>query len=798
MKTAVDTFGSVHVVINNAGTVNPVNFENISLKEFRNTIDVHVYGTFKVCHAAWPIFRKQKFGRIINTSSVEGTYSLAGHPSYSAAKMAIVGLTETLAKEGTKYNITANVVSSLHTSRMTELVIPLEKLKLLDCSYVVPLVANLAHADNKDTWGIYEAGGGYFTKVRWARAQGSLLKSDDSNTPSAILKNWSKVVDFSSPEYPIATTDYMAAMKKSKTLGPAEQGETVPFKDKVVIVTGAGAGFGREYALHLGKQGAKVVVNDFLDPEPVVKEITAAGGIAVGDKSNVVDGEHVVKTAVDSFGTVHAVVNNAGILRDKSFSNLTEQQWKDVINVHLYGTFSVTKAAWPYFLKQKYGRVLTVCSTSGIYGNFGQCNYSAAKTGILGLSYALAAEGAKNNIFVNSIAPTAGTNMTKSIFTEELFESLKPKFVAPLVSLLVSEKCPENGRLFEVGGGLTCSTRLQRAQGVSFTSRVVTAEQVYENWSNITHFDLDTVTYPTTMADGTAPMFAAATADKPVSPFDYSERSDFEYDNRDVCLYNLAIGAPATDLRHSFELDPNFEVLPTFGVIPYFKVKLPLDKMLPNFDPRMLLHAEQYLEVRKFPIPTKAKLQIAMRPLEILDKGKAAVVFSESCAFDKETGDEVFYNVSSAFVRGSGNNGGPRALKGNGPLTATNEPPNRAPDFVGEFRVNDNQAAFYRLCGDYNPLHIDPEFAAVGGFQSPILHGLCTFGISTRLLYEKFGMFKNIKARFTGHVFMGETLLVEAWKEGKRVVFQTRIKERNTFAIKAAALELMDSTGAKL
>lgn len=787
----------MHVVINNAGTVRPAGFADMSFEDFKDVVDVVIYGTYKVCRAAWPIFRKQKFGRIISTTSVE-IYGNTNQSNYISAKSGMIGLSETLAKEGSKYNITSNVVSPINASRLIENVLPADIREQLGCEYVVPLVAYLAHADTKDTYGLYELGGGFFNKVRWERSKGSLWKTDDSFTSSAVLKNWNKVMDFTNAEHPTQSSNFLVHTENGLKLGSAAQGEEVSFRGQVVIVTGSGAGIGRAYALHLAKQGAKVVVNDFVNPDDVVAEIKAAGGIAVGDKSNIVDGSHVVKTAIDAFGEIHAVINNAGILRDKSFANITDEQWTQVLDVHLFGTFSVTKAAWPYLVKQKYGRIVNVTSTSGIYGNFGQSNYASAKTGIIGLSAALAFEGQKHNIRVNTIAPSASTGMTKSIFTEEMFNTFKPEYVAPLVTLLASEKCPETSKIFEVGSGWIGATRYQRSGGFSFTSTVVTPEDVKENWDKICDFDDGRAKYPTSISDASSVIIAASGAKKRSDPLKQVARGNYSFKTPDAILYNLAIGAKATELKYSFEGSPDFEVLPSIGVIPSFKASLDVKNLVPNFDPRMLLHAEQYLEVRKYPIPTSGNWAVVVRPLQILDKGKAAVVYAENCIIDKATGEEVFYNVSSSFIRGSGNNGGPRDLNIKGALTAANDPPSRAPDFVSEYKVNEEQAAFYRLTGDFNPLHIDPAFSSVGGFPKPILHGLCFFGITARLLYNQFGKYKNIKVRFAGHVLMGETLRVEAWKEGNRVIFQTKVKDRNTYAIKAAALELLDEGNSKI
>ncbi|CDO54451.1 hypothetical protein DV495_002106 [Geotrichum candidum] len=791
IDAAVKAFGTVHIVINNAGILRDVSFKKITDADWDLINNVHIYGAYKVTKAAWPYFRKQKFGRIINTSSAAGLYGNFGQTNYSAAKLALVGFTETLAKEGQKYNILANAIAPLAASRMTETIMPPEVLERLNPEYIVPLVAYLVHQSSTETYGVYEVGGGFYSKIRWERGSGHIFKADDTFTPSAILKEWNNVVNTRNPEYPNGPANFIEIAERGKNLPPNAQGEPVDLKDQVVIVTGAGAGIGRAYALLLAKLGAKVVVNDFVDPEPVVQEIRQAGGIAVGDKSNVIDGAHVVNTALKEFGSIHAIVNNAGILRDKSFQNLTDDQWKQVIAVHLKGTYAVTKAAWPHLQKQKYGRIINTTSTSGIYGNFGQSNYAAAKLGILGFSKALAVEGQKYNIYVNTIAPNAGTAMTKSIIPDELWKMFKPEQIAPFVSLLASQKAPISGGLFEVGSGWVGATRWQRSGGVFIKNGPVTPEQVRDNWAKIVDFDDGRATYPVKFSDSTKAVLAES---ETPGPLDHVAKADYDLDFKKTILYNLSVGAKASELKHTFEGVDEFEVIPTFGVIPYFSCELPLEKMVPNFNPKMLLHGEQYLEIRSWPLPTEGHLETTMKPLEIVDKGKAAVVIAEATTVDKETGNELFYNVASSFIRGSGGFGGNSKAQDRGAITAANKPPARAPDFVETFKISDEQAAYYRLNGDFNPLHIDPAFAAVGSFPKPILHGLCSFGISGRLLYNKFGAFKNIKVRFTGHVFMGETLQVEAWKVSKsKVIFQTKVLDRNTVAISAAAIELMPS-----
>jgi multifunctional beta-oxidation protein len=207
----------------------------------------------------------------------------------------------------------------------------------------------------------------------------------------------------------------------------------------------------------------------------------------------------------------------------------------------------------------------------------------------------------------------------------------------------------------------------------------------------------------------------------------------------------------------------------------------------------MLLHGEQFLEIKKYPIPTTATLVTEARVVDILDKGKAASVTIGTTTKDKATGDVIFENQATVFIRGSGGFGGPSRGTERGAATATNTPPSRAPDTVVEEKTSEDQAALYRLSGDRNPLHIDPEFSKVGGFPTPILHGLCFFGISGKHIYQKYGPFKNIKVRFAGTVIPGETLVTEMWKEGNKVIFQTKVKERNAIAITSAAAELVDA-----
>ncbi|MFP4324275.1 MAG: SDR family oxidoreductase, partial [Anaerolineales bacterium] len=216
------------------------------------------------------------------------------------------------------------------------------------------------------------------------------------------------------------------------------------FDGRVAVVTGAGRGLGRTHALLLASRGARVVVNDLgvsttgegADTSPaddVVNEIKAAGGEAVANHDSVDAGDKIIQTALDTFGQIDIVVNNAGILRDKSFAKMADEDWDMVHLVHLRGAYKVTKAAWPHFREAGYGRVIMTSSASGIFGNFGQANYAAAKLGLYGFAQTLALEGAKYNIIVNAVAPLAGSRMTETILEPEVVEALRPEFVSPLV-----------------------------------------------------------------------------------------------------------------------------------------------------------------------------------------------------------------------------------------------------------------------------------------------------------------------------------------------------------------------------
>lgn len=248
-----------------------------------------------------------------------------------------------------------------------------------------------------------------------------------------------------------------------------------------------------------------------------------------------------------------------------------------------------------------------------------------------------------------------------------------------------------------------------------------------------------------------------------------------------------------------YEGHEDFAPYPTWGVIPPFFAEAPFSMadIVPNFNPMLLLHGEQYLEVRKYPIPTEGEVTCHQKLVEVVDKGKSAIVTVGTTTVDKSSGEELFYQESAAFIRGAGGFGGQAKPTDRGRATSTYSPPKRAPDATREEKTSDDQAALYRLSGDYNPLHIDPSFSKAGGFDVPILHGLAFFGIAGKHILEKYGQFKNIKVRFASSVTPGQTLRTDMWREGPVVVFQMTIVDTGKVCIAGAGAEIVGA-GAKL
>ncbi len=280
---------------------------------------------------------------------------------------------------------------------------------------------------------------------------------------------------------------------------------SINYDGKVAIVTGAGGGLGRSHALELAKRGAKVVVNDLggsVDgtgagsdaAQSVVGEIKAAGGEAIANGANVAkfdDVQAMVSHTMDEWGRVDILVNNAGILRDKSFAKGSLEDFKLVLDVHLMGSVNCTKACWEIMREQAYGRIVVTTSSSGLYGNFGQTNYGSAKMGVIGMMNTLAQEGAKYNIKINALAPTAATRMTEGLIPEEALALLTPETVSPAVLYMVSEEAPTR-TIIAAGAGAYAVTRIVESAGCWLPPEEQTPDGIAANWDKISSTDGET------------------------------------------------------------------------------------------------------------------------------------------------------------------------------------------------------------------------------------------------------------------------------------------------------------------
>jgi NAD(P)-dependent dehydrogenase (short-subunit alcohol dehydrogenase family) len=280
------------------------------------------------------------------------------------------------------------------------------------------------------------------------------------------------------------------------------------FDARVAVVTGAGGGLGREHSLLLAERGCRVVVNDLPQPRDgssparaVVEEIVAKGGEAVADEHSVSTpegGAAIVATALEAFGSVDIVVNNAGILRDKTFGSMTPEFLDPVLDVHLKGAFNVTRAAWPHMREAGFGRIVSTSSSAGLFGNFGQSNYAAAKTGLVGLTNVLAQEGRKYDIKANVIAPIARTQMTEAVLGK-LIDAVDPRLISPVVAFLAHDDCPVTGHIYSVGGGRVSRVFIGLTPGWARVDGELTVEDVRDHFDEIE--DHSTYTIPQSASD---------------------------------------------------------------------------------------------------------------------------------------------------------------------------------------------------------------------------------------------------------------------------------------------------------
>ncbi|PVU88159.1 hypothetical protein BB561_006002 [Smittium simulii] len=845
IQTAINAYGRVDILINNAGILRDRTFAKMTDKEWEIVVDVHLHGAFRTTKAAWSYFRNQKFGRVIMTTSPAGIYGNFGQANYSAAKHALLAFCDTLSAEGEKYNILCNSISPLAASRLTETSMTKELLDHLDPKAVVPVVGYLVHENTTVNGGLYEVAGGYVSSTRWEVSRGSVFKPDDNFTSASLKAKYNQITSFANdPLHPNIKNgvDFLGLMKQAQQAPPNPALSDLRFDGKVAVITGSGAGIGKVYALAFAKYGAKVVVNDVgcvngvMSADLVVKEIIASGGQAVANYDSVENGERVIETAIKTYGRVDILINNAGILRDKSFIKMSLKEWYEVYNIHLRGTYKVTKAAWPYFIKQKTGSIINTSSLVGLYGNFGQANYSSSKSAMIGFTKTLAYEGAKSGIRVNCIAPNAGTAMTATVFPPDIVKLLKPEYIFPLVGFLSHDSCKDSGKIFQVGSCWAGEVRRQSSEGCLFKlDQSFTPEAIRDNWSQISNFEIGQPRYSKTSPEFTKyvvqklltlnPNMNIGETNKRKSELskavsksidvqaarnhDFGTKK-FTFTERDVMLYALGIGASRSDLELVYELSPKFKTFPTFAVIPNFFVGANFTEFLPSFNPMMLLHGEEFVEIHN-PFPTSGTLSCSAKIIDIADKGKGAAVVSRMTITDQNN-KHIADVESTAFIRGIGGFSKQAGFKNPPPArrspfaTINAATPNVPPHAVYKQPISPTQAALYRLSGDYNPLHIDPQMAAMGNFNQPILHGLCSMGHAVRHVVKCMAAgdsnsLSAVKVRFSAPVYPGETLETHMWiseKDPTVVLFNAKVVDRNITVISNAVAKFKNKVGVSL
>jgi len=476
VQEALDSFRHLDIVVTAAGILRDRMIYNMSEDEWDSVYDVHLKGTFNVVRHAAPLFRKQRGGRVITFTSESGLIGFPGQANYGAAKSGIHGFTKVVAKDLGKYGVTVNSIAPRAETRMVES-IPIEIREKLAANGLLP-------GKDEASWEPEDIAPfvAFLASDYSAPVNGQTFLVYGGNVVHMTLPRRVKTIYNSVPP---ATwqQDQLDAQVGPSLLGhPSVEGsiKSNRLEGKVAVVTGAGRGIGRGVAKLLASQGAAVVVADVgasLDGDgedmtpaaKVVEEISELGGRAVASYHSVATiegGANIVKTAIEQFGRLDIVVTAAGILRDRMLFNMSEQEWDDVMGVHLKGTFSVVQPASKIFKEQGSGRIVTFSSVSGLYGYGGQANYGAAKDAIAGFTRVVAKDLARHGVTANAISPGAQTRMTDSIpdSTKDMRKgeflpapegtlTTEPEQVAPMIAWLASDQAADvTGRIFHTVG----------------------------------------------------------------------------------------------------------------------------------------------------------------------------------------------------------------------------------------------------------------------------------------------------------------------------------------------------------
>uniref|UniRef100_M3XP30 Hydroxysteroid dehydrogenase 4 n=1 Tax=Mustela putorius furo TaxID=9669 RepID=M3XP30_MUSPF len=544
--------------------------------------------------------------------------------------------------------------------------------------------------------------------------------------------------------------------------------------------------------------------------DKVVEEIRSKGGKAVANYDSVEAGEKIVRAALEAFGRIDIVVNNAGILRDNSFGRISDEDWALYFHIHIM----VILVKKTNYMKGSYNSSLLLLSRIPyiyiyIYSN----KYMAKYFILLGLSNPVFTAVQRKLSLVRcedaTVLPEALNKAQSLIIPSDLMEALKPDYVAPLVLWLCHESCEENGSLFEVGGGWIGKCKSLSVFGLPY---VVSVQPLFRSFIKVMYTTIcglhrnrqpvqesiggiigvlnkidsegGVSTNPTSQAASTATSAFAGAISHKLPSFSSA------YTELETIMYALGVGASIKepkDMKFIYEGSTDFSCLPTFGVIiaqkPIVGGEL---SEIPGLSVNLekVLHGEQYLELYK-PLPRAGNLKCEGVIADVLDKGSGLVVLVDGNSLLLMY-NFVEYILSNSHFFGSEKNVNKQKV--------TVKVPSSPAGFSG--RISSPQAALYRLSGDWNPLHIDPNFAGFAGFDKPILHGLCTFGFSARHVLKQFAdndvsRFKAIKVRFAKPVYPGQTLQTEMWKEGNRIHFQTKVQETGDIVISNAYVDLL-------
>lgn len=876
VDTAISTFGRIDILINNAGILRDKSFSKMEDIDFDLVQLVHVKGTHRTTLACWQHFKNQKYGRVINVASSAGLYGNYGQANYSAAKLSLLGLSNSLAEEGLKDNIIVNTIAPFAASKMTATIMPQELLDALKPELIIPLVAYLTHESNQSVTGtVYEVGAGLITKLRRQVSAGLTIPEPKLNTgkelsvvSSNILENFDSITDFDEVYYPnnFKFLQDSKLLSKYLSIGQTISNETdndnitsliESYKNKTVLIVGANTVYGSTVAKLLASFGANIVLNSsyasskLFDIIPTgenlskelsnsIKSIYPNTKILI-DTNNLDNGKLIIENVIKTFGELHLIVNATELPVQLPFESVTVEEWDLIQNQHLRSVFQVIKNAWPVFSKQKYGRIVNISSVAGIYGLGNQSAYSSAKNGIVGFTNTIALEGQRNNIISNTIVPVS-PELTSKIGNNNLSSS-SPSIVSSLISILGSELFDSvSGGIFQIlsdnknNKSNISQIRWQRTRGYGFPVNVIhTVEDVKDKWEEIVDFDNDEATTPNSTAESFMAIHAnleniadeeeikeyenkhksdelnnelAEEEDSQGYPTSYFPEKEYNYTSKDLIYYNLSIGAKTNEnLDLVYENHENFHSLQSFAVIPSFIYQieeLDFSQYLENYNPMMVVHAEQYVEFTGLSIPVSGPLISKGKILEIVNKGKLGLIVILLIETYNEKNQLVFKNEFSILARKSSPlEGSVVKSKPTRNILASNLP-NRLPDFKIREKIDENLPALYRLSADLNPLHIDPNFAKMAGFKTPIVHGLLTFGFAVKHLSSIFKSkvssdnknlpLKSIGTRFSKPVYPGETIETQVWAidpvKGK-YIFQVVVVDRNNeIAISPANLEV--------